>query len=528
LAALVLLPSLLLGLKHLPSYARLHHDTSARAYAESVLLEAPPGAHILANWHWYTPLRYLQLVEGRRQDVLVSYVYPQGAAEMPQAWPARIERELAAHDRPLIVTSLYPTYLDLPYRFEPLGEAYLVRVEPTDVAPDGLTPLEARLTAGADQVRLLGFLQGQTTPLQPGEELTVDLAWQPTVPLERGYAFSVQLVGASGIPHGQQDIRHDAAPTYLPGELLVDRYRIAVLPAAAPGIYELRVSVYFTRPDGSWERMALPDGRDAVVLATVAVDPASLPPVSTHRLRRSLRGGPTLVGVDYDDTVLGTRRVYLHWRASAQPTAVRLTADGQPVAEGPVPASAQSGYVTTVFDLPAGSTDLRLSAYDGAGGGSRRWRGVWGVPVRSSLALPQPKGQQHYLSLGGKLALIRVDHRRGLLGAPPGDVRVALCFVGLQPIVSDNVVSVRIVAATGSAAQSDRVPALGAIPTYKWVRGSRVCDVHTLSLPDGVGGQGQTVVSVYDAFTGRVLPPLDERIARLGLAGVPLGTLDLP
>ena len=126
LTAALLLPIPSLGRAHLPSYRTLHNDRSAREYAESVLLDAPRGAHILANWHWYTPLRYLQLVDGQRPDVDVTYIYPQGATTMPYAWPQRIAHELETSDRPLIVTNHYPTYADLPQRLVPHGGAFLV------------------------------------------------------------------------------------------------------------------------------------------------------------------------------------------------------------------------------------------------------------------------------------------------------------------------------------------------------------------------------------------------------------------
>ncbi|MBN1642464.1 MAG: DUF2723 domain-containing protein [Anaerolineae bacterium] len=522
LAAWALLPALALGLEHLPSYALLHHDRSARTYAAAVLRDAPPGAHILASWHWYTPLRYLQLVEGERRDILVSYVYPQGATEMPQAWPARIERELASADRPLIVTNYYPTYLDLPYRFEPLGEAYLVRAGPSGSVPAELTPVEARLTAQADRVRLLGFRLRSPAQVRPGDEIAVDLAWQPTVPLARGYAFTVQLVGADGAPQGQHDLRHDAAPSYTPGEVRVDRYRISVFPTAAPGPYALRASVYYTRDDGAWQRMTLPDGGDVVPLAAIEVHAAALPPVSAHAQRQGVRGGPVLVGVDYDDSVPGQRRVYLHWEGSAQPAVARLYAGERLIAQGVVPASARGGYLTTALDGPPEMRDLRLSLYGAEGQAPLRWIGPWGLPLRASIALPRAGAREHHLSFGGKLALSGLDYGSG--GTEGGEVRVALRFVGLRPIVSDYVVSVRI----AGGAQSDSVPALGAIPTYKWVRGSRISDVHLFPVTGGETGEVQVLLSVYDAFTGRALAPLDERIARLGLASVPLRAGDTP
>ena len=526
LVALLFLPAFALGRTHLPSYLALHGDRSARAYAQAVLLHAPAGAHILSNWHWYTPLRYLQLVEGQRPDVEVTYVFPQGATAMPQAWPERIERELAHSDRPLIVTNYYPTYRDLPCRFEPHGEAFLVRAGPSDQTPTGLIRTDADLSAGTDQVRILGYRLHHGADVRPGDWVTVDLAWQPRVRLGRGYAFFVQLVGDSGVPLGQRDRRHDVAPTYAPGEVLVDRYRFPVFLTAAPGTYRLIAGVYDSRADGSWERMVSSAGTDAVVLSTLVLQPATTPPVTLHPQHRAFQAGPTLVGVDYDDTVLEQRRVYLHWRAGTQGTVAQVYQGDQLVAEGTVPPVHDPGYVTTALDLPPGATDLRLSLRQPDTGTAIARRGLWGIGTKAPVPLPQPDPRQHYVPFGGKLALIGVNAQDEW--AAGQTQRVALSFLGLRPIVRDYVISVSVLGSRLTDGPSDNVPAIGAIPTFKWVRGSRVTDVHLLPVRADASGQAQLMVNVYDASTAEALPPLDERIARLGLAGVPVQQISIP
>jgi len=197
LIGLLLLPVAALGRANLPSYLVLHRDRSARIYAESVLLGAPPDAQVLANWHWYTPLAYLQLVEGRRPDIEITYVYPQGATEMPQAWAQRIAREIETSDRPLVVTAYS------------LGEAFRVRAGPSTEVPSGLMRLDVDL---GGRIRLLGYRLAGPDVVRPGDWLTLDIAWQPLVPLDRGYSLFVHLVGPDGVPLGQRDVRHDGAP----------------------------------------------------------------------------------------------------------------------------------------------------------------------------------------------------------------------------------------------------------------------------------------------------------------------------
>jgi hypothetical protein len=72
---------------------------------------------------------------------------------------------------------------------------------------------------------------------------------------------------------------------------------------------------------------------------------------------------------------------------------------------------------------------------------------------------------------------------------------------------------------------NDSVPALGAIPTLKWIGGSTVYDPHVVTV-DGAAVPGQTVgglLVVYDAFTGRPLPILDEGISQQ-TTWIPIGT----
>lgn len=101
---------------------------------------------------------------------------------------------------------------------------------------------------------------------------------------------------------------------------------------------------------------------------------------------------------------------------------------------------------------------------------------------------------------------------------------VTLRWLAQRPLVSDKVISVALLGLEQGYPQADGVPALGAIPTFKWIRGVRVRDPHLVFVGEDAAGEGEWTVAVYDAFTFQHLPPLDERIARLGLgARVPVG-----
>jgi hypothetical protein len=110
----------------------------------------------------------------------------------------------------------------------------------------------------------------------------------------------------------------------------------------------------------------------------------------------------------------------------------------------------------------------------------------------------------------------------------PGDtVRVELRLMAKKPLLRDYVVSVRLTDEAGRLlSQDDTVPALGAIPTLKWICGSSIADVHFVPVPtDAQAGPLRLSLIVYDAFTMRKLGVLDDRLAKLG-PSVPLAQLE--
>jgi len=94
---------------------------------------------------------------------------------------------------------------------------------------------------------------------------------------------------------------------------------------------------------------------------------------------------------------------------------------------------------------------------------------------------------------------------------------LTLRFRGQRPLERDYVVSTALTGVNPDDTWSwrtshDTVPALGAIPTLKWVRGSRVLDPHRMTIPvDASDVPAVASFLVYDHFTQRLLPPLDER-----------------
>lgn len=494
-----------------PSFLSLSRDRSARLYAEHILQNVPRDAVILSNWHWATPLWYLQRCEGMRPDVGVEYVYPEGAAPMPEVWLRRIRENLER--RPVVVTNLYPEFEAASYRFSPLGEAFLVRDEPLFAAPKDMVELDATF---GNKIRLFGYRFSSEHPL------TFELYWQPLEKLERDYSFFVHLVDGEGMVWGQMDVTHPAARGYEVGEVLADRYQISPLPTAPPGRYRLIAGVYVTFHDGSWKRFTTEEGKGTVTLREVKVAASSVPPVTLHPLHRPFANGVTLVGVDYDDSLEG-RRVYLHWHCPSFATDgcdVLLYANGQVADRHRLPRFS-GGYLTTAHDLPTGVASLELELYltDGA---VIPQLGPWHWPMVSRLALPTPSQRGRYVNLGGEMVLTGAEWHEPIRA---GDVMALdLRFLALRPIVHDYTVSVRLADVKGRwRVQDDSTPALGAIPTLKWIRGTSVVDRHFLAVPpDATSGEAELSLIVYDAFTLRPLAILDQRLAKLG-PSVPLG-----
>ncbi len=215
------------------------------------------------------------------------------------------------------------------------------------------------------------------------------------------------------------------------------------------------------------------------------------PPYTTHALHRPLVDGTrTLVGYDWDTTLPGQKRLYLHWQTDA-------------------------GFVTEVRDNLT-PQDVMLPAFVGA----------WSVQ-RTGWALDDGWENGRYVPFGQ--GVVWLDGRLIKLENP---VHLPQHFASSHPITRDLVISVRLIGYQDDGfhwtwtAQDDGVPAMGAIPTLKWITGSQVRSPHTLPISEDAqpGQQIGATLRIYDAFTNRPLPILDERITNQ-FPWVPLGQL---
>ncbi len=242
-----------------PSFQTLAADRSTDAYTRSVLAEAPPGAAVLAPWHWATPLWYLQSVEGQRPDVEVVYVLNQGEETYGVSFLRDIRRFLP--ERPVVLAAYDKAALDdSGLRFVPLATpgqpAWLVSEAPIGDAP---TLIGER---AFDAVTFLGVLALDS--LRPDQRVFL-AAWRVAgEPLD--ISFYVHALGPDGRLVAQDDQRR-LATGYAAGEVLIGRFTVTAPPTLSVGPVTLTAGAYL--PDGRAPRPARLDlcrGRAAVVV----------------------------------------------------------------------------------------------------------------------------------------------------------------------------------------------------------------------------------------------------------------------
>ena len=490
------------------SFRALNRDDSTERTARALLQSAPADATILSNWHWATPMWYLQYVEGARSDLEVVYVYPEGATPNEEVWVRRIGESLSRG--PVIVTNWFEAYNAASYGFIRTVGGWRVLDAPMTETPAVMQPVGQTFDG---KIRLLGY-EISETETAPGKELRLRVYWQPAVALDRDYSFFVHLVNSAGQVLGQSDLTRNGAQ-YAVGEVVVDEHRLSILPSAAAGEYRIIAGTYITLPDG-WRRLQTPDGQDAVQIAAIRVRPATEPPVTQHPLYQPFAGGLTLLGADWD--AAGSGAMYLHWRndgLAAGDYAIQFLRGGEGVAQGIVHVPPSPAYFASETPVPAGEGWLTIRLHDAAGG-QLLPMGPWGRVWGTDAMLPHFHGGERYVNLGGEMFFAGADMLPPEAAAGE-TLRVMLKFVSLKPLVNDYSVSVAVSAEDGSwAAQYDITPALGAIPTLKWTRGTAVDDPHALEIPADAAGKATLYLTVYDAFTLEPLPILDAELARLG------------
>lgn len=507
LAAAVLWGGLLNGWAHGPSFVELAEDHTARQSVKPLLETAPAGAVILADWRWAMPLRYLKEVEELRPDVEVQYVWPVAGEDYRDVWLRRIETDDTG--KPLLLTHFYQF---AGYTTEPWEAGFLIRPRPVMEPAAPLTPV----TATFEKVRLLGYSLQRDT-LHPGQVVEFVLAWQPTSPLDLQPSFTLHLVNEEGDDLAQVDLA--LTTDVVPGEVRFERLALPLYPTLPPGRYRVTLGAY-TLTDAGFETLPLGDGETSVTLTALELASLSQPPFTLHRQAVPLDGGPTLVGVDYDRSVPDVLRIYLHWQGPVEGAwQARVQTGGGVESTASLPPIPEGMYQSILVDLP-GSVDGPLwLALTGAQGEQTQAAGLWGWAVQE-IRLPAPATDAHFVPLGDEMAVVGATAHPA---APGETVAVDVTLVALRPLTTDDATSVRLMDDEGRwLDRHDYQPALGAIPTLKWIRGSLVVDRHLLTVPeDFTGAQVQATLVAYERFRMTPLPPMDRRFGEVPLVTWP-------
>lgn len=496
-AAVLFTAAVLQGWQRWPSYRWLHHVEDARDYTQTILAGAPPDSLILANWHWVTPLWYLQTVEGQRPDVTIVYVAPDEEL-YSQTWANEIAAGLA-NGRSVVATFIdEDAYASLPPP-EPLGEALLFRQNPRSALPANFTPLTYDFD---EETQVLGYALTETE-IEIGQEARLTLAWQGT----ESVSFFVHLLDESGSIVAQADVQ--ARPQ--PEGVTLTQFRLT--PRRGPGSFTLRLG----------------SGSQFTEIGSLNVTLAALPPATQNPLYRPSvdAAGQTLIGFDWDTTLPGQTRLYLHWQNEA-------------------------GTWSTVHDNPSQADWPNLLP---------PIVGPWGIR-QPGWQPAEATAESHYVPLGQGI----VWTGRALTDlptplSPNSSYALPMQFMNGRPLLRDYVVSTRLV---GFEADNftwawcdlvDGIPGMGGIPTLKWIHGSQVHSPRTITFPprseparffgfcqsqkpapdvpilyvDNAATDGQTaggILVLYDAFTNRPLPILDERITAV-YSWIPIGTITI-
>lgn len=464
-----------------PSFVYLGRDRSARAAAEAVLRGAQPAGVVLSQWHQATPMWALQDIEGLRRDVRVEYVFPRGAQPYAETFAEQAAQR--ALSQTVYVTSLFADELAgaglqaTPLRDRPAWRVAR-RFDPPAESDGGL--FDARIAVIGP-----AYLDGRV--VEVGQLVMLDVGWHLRAAPQPGDSITVRILRRDGRLAANADLRLPSNARA--GDHAVQRVALGLPLDLSPGSYDILIGAY-RLAEGGFVQYRDRHGAEFVSVATLNVAPASLPPATQHPLASA--DGPTaqqprLIGVDYDTGIASRLRVWTHWRlgqsaveAALVDAAGRQLAPSQTLSAATAPERAQ--YLSLAFDIPP-------------------MRGIRVMPF--GLRLPDYRDGQRYVPFADQMALVGASAHGGAA------LKVDLHWLAMRPLVNDYIISARV-EGDGLYRAHDSVPALGALPTLKWIRGSRVLDRHPFELGDHHGALRIGVV-VYDSATRLPLPPLDER-----------------
>jgi 4-amino-4-deoxy-L-arabinose transferase-like glycosyltransferase len=128
-----------------------------------------------------------------------------------------------------------------------------------------------------DTVRLLGVDEPVEIPASPGQTITVTLVWQALNTPPRDLVRFVHMLGPDGKPLAQEDSLPCAgacrAPSWLPGEVLVEQAHLTIPAGLVAGQYPLAAGWYDAT---TFQRLPIRDATSPNAAEDVAVLPAKI------------------------------------------------------------------------------------------------------------------------------------------------------------------------------------------------------------------------------------------------------------
>ncbi len=497
-----------------PSFVALSADTSTRASASGALAAVPPGAVIMAQWHQATPMWALQDIEAVRRDVQVEYVYPRGAQPYADTFADQAVAALA--HGPTYATSFYAAeYTARGLGAFPMLQPGLWELRlPRDIQPGATgTPGMQGMRLFDNRIEAAG-LTLLSQDVSVGQALDINVAWRAREPAKANEALTVRIMRSDGRLAANADIQLDPQ-----GEVDVwqsRQVRLGIPLDLTPGMYEVLVGAYRTEL-GKFVTLAATDiafpkgfialnpfGKATNLVAVVHISPAAQPPLTQHPLAQPFPAGAVLVGVDYDTGIPGKWRMMTHWQLPSRPLTISIqSADGELLSppQGLPATEGKPGYFTLIHDI-APAVGLRVVS-SALPKGFKAMNPLGSDP-QQTFAIPDGTATERYIAFVDQMVLTAVStHREG------SQLKVDMIWIAAKPLTTDYIVSARV-SGDGYSGAHDGAPALGALPTLKWIRGSRVMDRHPLVL-GGYAGLLHGTVVVYDSATQQLLPALDER-----------------
>jgi 4-amino-4-deoxy-L-arabinose transferase-like glycosyltransferase len=191
---------------------------------------------------------------------------------------------------------------------------------PPELTPAQIAAIPNRVDADfGGEMTLLGYAL-HTEAVKPGGVVQLMLYWQSQIAMDRNWSIFVHVVDADGVIAAQRD-RYPgqgalAATLLQPGQTFADEYAIPI-PQTAYSPIEARLVVgLYDLTDGA--RLALPDGRDALALASLPIQAhvADVPNPLAQNFGNLIR----LAGYNMGPRALRpgeTLELTLYWRALA-------------------------------------------------------------------------------------------------------------------------------------------------------------------------------------------------------------------